>query len=59
VYDIAAVAAVVLGLVGSSQLGLDWPDTILIFSILQVVAYSIYLLVLDRIVRRATRRAPC
>ena len=53
VYDAAALAAAVVGIVGPWQLGLDWPDTILVFAILQVVAYSIYLLVLERLVRRA------
>lgn len=53
VYDILGLAAVVGGIVGGKAAGLDAFETIGLLAILQAVAYAVYLVVLDRLVRRS------
>lgn len=54
IYDVLGLAAVVGGIVGGKAAGLDAFETIGLLAILQAVAYAVYLVVLDRLVRRST-----
>lgn len=53
IYDVLGLAAVIGGIVGGKAAGLDAFETIGLLAILQAVAYAVYLVVLDRLVRRS------
>lgn len=61
-YDLAALVAAAVGILVPWGLGMDWPDAMLSFAGMQVLAYAIYFVVLVRLVRRAgadVRRPDC
>jgi O-antigen/teichoic acid export membrane protein len=52
VYDLLSLGAVVGSIVGGAAAGLDVFEAIGLLAVLQAVAYAVYLVVLDRLVRR-------
>jgi hypothetical protein len=50
VYDVLALAAVVVSIVGGAAAGLDGFEAIRLLALLQTAAYAVYLLVLYRLV---------